>query len=86
MRERGEIKAALDRISRYHVADRCLNTGKRLGIRRRFVDRRRHLIAYRCDDFQVDRDCVEVARRENLVEGIRHLRRNSHAAWPYTLG
>jgi hypothetical protein len=52
---------------------------------RGLVVRRLHFVAHRRDGLHVGHHRVEVAKRHDLVERVRHLR-DRHTVWPHALG
>src|SRR5262245_38725724 len=80
VRDGGKIEAALDWIAQFLFAHRLFRTGNELGMARRPIDRRLNLIAYWPDGTNISGHRVEVVRREHLVKGKRHLRRQWNPA------
>src|SRR5229473_7175237 len=74
-----EIKSALDRIAQRRLVERLLGAGNEFDVHRSLVDRRLDLIADRRDRTNIGHHRIKIARRQDLIEGKRHLRREGYA-------
>ena len=80
-----KIKAAFDRVAQVGVRRRLFGAGRDVPLQRRLVDRRRTSLRTGGTESGYSDHCIEIARRENLVEGIGHDGCEPRAAWTHAV-